>query len=203
MAAPSLSKSSGLKDTLNDLVHYGWYYGNICIEEAEQLLRKEPDGSFLVRDCNDPEKLTELFTVTFKVEGCFGSFNVDYAKGLFSLCLADPEQPLFQHLTGLVSHCVHKSLVDKQPVCTVFSNHSGRLIQLYLKKPISRFRTVHTLKYYCRATLHHCCTRDKLEQLPLPRIVLTNYILKSPYYEDTPLGENDFQHCKTTINTKP
>ncbi|XP_065900063.1 suppressor of cytokine signaling 7-like [Dysidea avara] len=202
MAAPTLSEKSGLKDTLNDLARCGWYYGNISIQEAERLLHKEPDGSFLVRDCNDPEKLTELFTVTFKVEGCFGSFNIDYAKGLFSLCLGDPELPLFQHLAGLVGHCVHKSLIDKQAVCTVLSN-SGRLIQLYLKKPVNRFRNVHTLKYYCRATLHRCCTRDKLEQLPLPHRVLTNYILKSPYYEDVPLGENDFQHCKTTINTKP
>lgn len=203
MAAPSLSENSGLKVTLNDLPNCGWYFGNISIEEAERLLRREPDGSFLVRDCNDPEKLTELFTITFKVEDFFGSFNVDYAKGLFSLCLGDPELPLFQHLAGLVSHCVHKSVVDKQPVCTVLSNQSGRLVQLYLKKPISRLINVHTLQYYCRATLHQYCTRDKLEQLPLPQRVLSNYILKSPYYEDVQLEENDLHHYKTTINAKP
>jgi len=184
MAAPSLDESSGLKDTLAHLGDYGWYYGNITIEQAERLLRNEPDGSFLVRDCNEPDKLTELYTITFKVNGCFGSCNVDYAKGVFSLCLDDTGLPLFRRLADLVYHSVHRSVVDKEPVCTVMSNWTGQEIQLFLKKPISRFRTLHSLQYHCRIKLHEMYTRDKLEQLPLPQKLIQNYILKSPYYED-------------------
>lgn len=183
MAAPSLDESSGLKDTLDDLGNYGWYYGSISIEQAERLLRNEPDGSFLVRDCSDPDKLTELYTITFKVNGCFGSCNVDYAKGLFSLCLNDTTLPLFRQLADLVHHSVHKSVIDKEPVCTVMSNWGGHQTQLFLKKPINRFRTLHSLQYHCRAKLHEIYTRDKLELLPLPQR-LKNYILKSPYYEE-------------------
>ena len=186
MAAPSLEETSGLKDTLTNLAHYGWYYGNITIEQAERLLRNEPNGSFLVRDCNDPDKLTELYTITFKVNGCFGSCNVDYAKGLFSLCLDDTGLPLFRQLSDLVHHSIHRSVVDKEPVCTVMSNWSGQETQLFLKKPINRFRTLHSLQYHCRAKLHEMYTRDKLELLPLPQRLKENYVLKSPYYEDRP-----------------
>lgn len=184
MAAPSLDETSGLKDTLTNLDHYSWYYGNINIEQAERLLRNEPDGSFLVRDCNEPDKFTELFTITFKVNGCFGSCNVDYAKGLFSLCLHDTSLPLFRQLADLVHHSVHRSVVDKEPVCTVTSNWSGQETQLFLKKPINRYKTVHSLQYHCRSKLHEMYTRDQLELLPLPQKLKENYIMKSPYYED-------------------
>ena len=188
MAAPSLEKTSGLKDTLSNVGHYGWYYGSITTEQAEQLLANEPNGSFLVRDCNDPNKLTELYTITFKVNGCLGSCNVDYAKGLFSLCLEDTYLPLFRQLADLVHHSVHRSVVDKEPVCTVKSNWSGQEAELFLKKPLNRFRNVHSLQYYCRAKLHKMYTRDKLELLPLPPRLIQNYVLKSPYYEDQPSG---------------
>lgn len=191
MAAPSLDESSGLKETLKNLDSYSWYYGNITIEQAERLLLNEPDGSFLVRDCNDTDKLTELYTITFMVNGCFGSCNVDYAKGMFSLCLDDTELPLFRHLADLVHHSVHRSVIDKEPVCTVMGKRSGQETQLFLKKPINRFRTLHSLQYHCRAKLHKMHTRDKLELLPLPQRLKDNYILRSPYYEDLPLSS----HC--------
>lgn len=189
MAAPSLDENSGLKETLTQLGQYGWYYGNISVEQAERLLSHEPDGSFLVRDCDEPNALTELYTITFKGNGFFASCNIDYAKGAFSLCLGDTEQPLFRRLADLVHHSVHRSVVDKEPVATVTSEWSGREAELFLRKPINRFRSLHSLKYHCRAKLHQMYTRDKLELLPLPQRLKDNYILKSPYYEDEPPSE--------------
>ena len=184
MAAPSLDESSGLKDTLTHLGQYGWYYGNITVDQAERLLRSQPDGSFLVRDCNESDNLTDLYTITFKVNELFGSCNVEYAKGVFSLSLDDTEIPVFRRLADLIHHCIHRSVIDKEPVCTVLGTWSGREIQLFLRKPINRFRTLHSLQYHCRAKLHEIYTQDKLELLPLPKRLKQDYVLKTPYYED-------------------
>ncbi len=175
----------GLLDTITKLPLQGWYYGNISLAQAERLLRDEPNGAFLVHDSVDSSSTTELFTITFKISYRFGSVRVDYAKGYFSLSLQDPGLPLFKTMMDLVSFCYHMSTVQKKPVC-VLTGHSGqhRNIHLYLTKPVSRHKQMHSLQFLCRDAIRKIVTRDRLDSLPLPKHLLELYTNRNPLFDE-------------------
>lgn len=45
---------------LEDLLHYGWYWGSLSKEEAEAKLKDQPDGAFVVRDSTSDHYLLSL-----------------------------------------------------------------------------------------------------------------------------------------------
>ncbi len=174
----------GLLETITTLPSQGWYYGPISQLQAERLLSNEPNGAFLVHDSVDTNSTTELFTITFKISNHFGSVRVDYAKGYFSLCIADPGLPLFKTLMDLVSFCHHLSTVQKRPVCVLTGNGQTHNVHLYLTKLVSRHRQLHSLQFLCRNTLHKLVTKDKLELLPLPKRLLELYVSRNPLFDE-------------------
>ena len=175
---------SGLLDTILTLPSAGWYYGDITVPEAESLLQNEPNGAFIVRDSSDSKNATDLFTITFKIQNRFGSVRVDYAKGYFSLSLQDPGLPLFHTLMDLISYCQHRSTVQKLPVCILTGHRQNHDVHLYLTKPVSRHRQMHSLMFLCRQTIHGFVTRDKLCRLGLPARLVEFYISQNPYFDE-------------------
>ncbi len=174
----------GLLETIQALPSLGYYYGNITVEDAELILKKEPNGAFLVRDSSDSEDIRDIFTITFKIQNCFGSVRIDYAKGFFSLSLMDPGLPLFSTLMGLVSHCLERSVVHKQPVCVLTGHSQNNNVNLYLTKPVSRHTRMHSLMYLCRDSVHKFVTVDKLNRLGLPARLVQYYMKKNPYFDE-------------------
>jgi len=54
------TKLKGLAKELFDLIHFGWYWGGLSKEDAEEKLRNEPDGAFIVRDSSSSLYLLTL-----------------------------------------------------------------------------------------------------------------------------------------------
>lgn len=57
------------------LVQCGWYWGPLTSEGAEDLLRGEPDGSFIVRDSSDARY---IFSLTFKLNGLIRHVRIEH-----------------------------------------------------------------------------------------------------------------------------
>ena len=163
------------------------------MDEAERLLRDEPNGAFLVRDSSDSSSKTDLFTITFKITNKFGSVRIDYAKGYFSLSLQDPGLPLFRTVMDLVSYCYHCSVVQKLPVCVLTGHSQHQDVHLYLTKPVSRLRQMHSLQFLCRDAIHNYVTKDHFDHLGLPKRLLECYMLNNPLYDEHlfPVFEED------------
>lgn len=184
MSCCETDRLSGLHETIRVLPGIGWYYGNITVQEAERLLRDEPDGAFLVRDSTDAPGHCELYTITFKTKKRCGSVRVDYSKGYFTLSLQDPGLPLFRTLMDLVGYCCNRSVVHRKPVCILTGHLRNRNVLLYLIKPVSRFSLVHSLQHCCRNAIHKYVTLDKISQLNLPKYLLENYVSFNPLYDE-------------------
>lgn len=199
----SSSIQSGLLESLTKLPDIGWYYGNITVNQAERLLQDEPNGAFLVRDTTDSHKHSELFTITFKIRNRCGSVRVDYSKGYFTLSLEDPGLPLFRTMMDLIGYCLTRSKVHKRPVCVLTGHEHSRNVYLYLTKPVSRHVRAHSLQHYCRQSIHHHVTLDKIPYLPLPRHLLDNYILHNPLYDQDlyPLDDEDDIQSQMSVST--
>ena len=174
----------GLLDTIHTLPTQGWYYGNITLAEAERLLKDEPNGAFLVHDSADCNSTTDLFTITFKISNRYGSVRVDYAKGYFSLSLQDPGLPLFRTMMDLVCFCYNVSVVQKRPVCVLTGHAHHHSVHLYLTKPVSRHKQLHSLQFFCRASLHKFITQDQFERLPLPKRLVEVYLKRNPHFDE-------------------
>lgn len=179
----------GLLETLRALPSLGWYYGNITVEQAELILKHEPNGAFLIRDSSDSDNVRDIFTVTFKIRNCYGSVRIDYAKGFFSLSLQDPGLPLFPTLMGLVAYCLERSVKYKQPVCILTGHSQNHNVSLFLTKLVSRRVRMHSLMYLCRETIHESVTHDQLTQLGLPRRLVEFYVKNNPYFDEQILYE--------------
>ncbi len=177
-------EQNSLLDTITALPSLGWYYGNISVEQAELILKNEPNGAFLIRDSSDSDNIRDIFTITFKIMNCFGSVRIDYAKGYFSLSLQDPGLPLFRTLMDLVSYCLERSVRYKQPVCVLTGHSQHNNVNLYLTKPVSRHKRMHSLMYFCRESVHNYVTRDKMSELGLPARLVHYYMNNNPYFDE-------------------
>lgn len=175
---------NGLLETITTLPSCGYYYGNITVEQAETLLKNEPNGAFLIRDSSDSDNPRDIYTITFKVRNCFGSVRIDYAKGFFSLSLQDPGLPIFPTLMELVSYCLERSVVHKQPVCVLTGHTQNNNVNLYLTKPVSRHVRMHSLMYLCRGAVHKYITTDRMAQLGLPSRLVTYYMKHNPLFDE-------------------
>ena len=189
-------EENGLLETIRALPSLGWYYGNITVEQAELILKNEPNGAFLIRDSSDSDNIRDIFTVTFKIRNCYGSVRIDYAKGFFSLSLQDPGLPLFPTLMGLVNYCLERSVVHKQPVCILTGHSQNNNVSLYLTKLVSRHSRMHSLMHYCREAVHKSVPFDKMTKLGLPARLVDCFLVNNPYFDEHILYE------ATTVSTE-
>jgi len=90
-----------------ELSQCGWYYGKLSWHQSSELLADTEEGTFLVRDSQDPRFLYSLSLQRCK-EGPT-SVRISFARGKFSLDADDKIRclmPQFDSIGSLISHYV-------------------------------------------------------------------------------------------------
>lgn len=62
----------------------GWYWGPLSFQDAQFLLAKRPDGSFLVRDSGHD---THILSLSFRVRGETYHTRIEHNQGRFPFFL--------------------------------------------------------------------------------------------------------------------
>jgi len=173
-----LSNSDGGLDTPDDcqpvkwtlanellrLSRYGWYWGPVSREEAEEKLAGQPEGAFLVRDSTDDRY---LFSLSFRSSGRTLHTRVEYCNGEFSF-YAQPRSDSYRSMAELIEQCVAESQSGIYCYSRGTSGVGSQSYPVKLTRPVSRFAQVRTLQYLCRFVIRQHTRVDHIQSLPLP-----------------------------------
>ncbi|CAG7833933.1 unnamed protein product [Allacma fusca] len=159
---PDVPKTKCLTRELCDLLHYGWYWGGLSKEEAEEKLKGQPDGAFVVRDSSSDHYLLSL---SFNSNGRTLHTRIEYRNGEFRFYSSEADS--FPTVAELIEHCIAYS--EAGIFCYSKSRRSDHpSYPVRLTKPISRFTEVKSLLYLSRFVIRKHVRVDLIPQLPLP-----------------------------------
>lgn len=172
----SSNLKSGLTSELLKLSKYGWYWGSISKEEAEEKLTAQPDGAFLLRDSSADHFILSL---SFRSSGKTLHTRIEYnlGRGLFSFYQQSDE--CFASIADLIEHSM---LFSKSAVyCYSRPRSPGHpAFPVRLTKPVSRFAQVRSLQHLCRFVIRESIRLDNIQKLPLPTSI-KGYIEEGHY----------------------
>lgn len=172
----SSNLKSGLTSELLKLSKYGWYWGSISKEEAEEKLTDQADGAFLLRDSSADHFILSL---SFRSSGKTLHTRIEYnlGRGLFSFYQQADE--CFASITDLIEHSM---LFSKSSVyCYSRPRSPGYpAFPVRLTKPVSRFAQVRSLQHLCRFVIRESIRLDNIQKLPLPNSI-KGYIEEGHY----------------------
>jgi len=153
-----------LANELLRLSKYGWYWGPVSREEAEEKLAGQPEGAFLVRDSTDDRY---LFSLSFRSSGRTLHTRVEYCNGEFSF-YAQPQSDSYRSMAELIEQCVAESQSGIYCYSRGTSGIGSHSYPVKLTRPVSRFAQVRTLQYLCRFVIRQHTRVDHIQNLPLP-----------------------------------
>src|SRR6218665_570052 len=176
--SPVTGQSSGkwsLMRELNRLSRYGWYWGPVSREEAEEKLADQPEGAFLFRDSTDERY---LFSLSFRSFNRTLHTRIEYCNGNFSFYHL-PQSEGYQSLVDLIENAIHDSLngIFYYSRTNSAGSHS---YAVKLTKPVSRFSHVRSLQYLCRFIIRQHTRVDHMQNLPLP-VSVKGWLTESQY----------------------
>lgn len=161
-----------------DLKKMGWYWGSISPDFASELVKNEPDGTFLVRDSSSD---FYIFSMTFKLENQVHHTRIEHSSGYFSFGRSRKfycttmvdfiEQAIESSRNGTLLFFLHRDPEMMGPV-------EFRMI------PLSRMNGSYSLKHLCRFAILPYVRKSKINDLCLPEC-LKDYLYE-PYRSSGP-----------------
>lgn len=76
------SPQKSFRDAIANLSKYGWYWGPLSRNGAEEKLESQLDGTFLVRNSYSNNY---IFTLSFRCYGLTMHARIDYKKGVYTV----------------------------------------------------------------------------------------------------------------------
>uniref|UniRef100_A0A3Q2XC56 Suppressor of cytokine signaling 7 n=1 Tax=Hippocampus comes TaxID=109280 RepID=A0A3Q2XC56_HIPCM len=173
------SEAGNFTASLRELEKCGWYWGPMNWEDAEMKLKGKPDGSFLVRDSSDPRYILSL---SFRSQGVTHHTRMEHYRGTFSLWC----HPKFEDRCHSVVEFIERAIMHSKNGKFLYFLRSRvpglPPTPVQLLYPVSRFSNVKSLQHLCRFCIRQIVRIDHIQQLPLPRSLLS-YLSKFYYYD--------------------
>ncbi|CAH8468435.1 unnamed protein product [Heterobilharzia americana] len=129
------SRSSFHRSML-ELRKMGWYWGPLSFQEAQFLLAKRPDGSFLVRDSGHD---THILSLSFRVRGETYHTRIEHNQGRFSFW-SQPQSHSANTMVEFIEKAVAHSVNGQFHYFLQSSAHGQPPVEVPLLYPLSRFQ---------------------------------------------------------------
>lgn len=158
------------KSQLDENLNYGWYWGDISRKEAENLLRGQEEGTFLVRRSSNQRF---LYSLSFRSNGKTLHTRIESNNGRYSFYSNDtePDTDANYSLVELINDAINQNNDEN-----IFFYSRGRQNRpsfhtITLIKPLSRYNyTINNsdkaLQYLCKFVIRHSpVSRNQLQLL--------------------------------------
>ncbi|XP_062874830.1 suppressor of cytokine signaling 1a [Trichomycterus rosablanca] len=142
-------------DTMTMLEESGFYWGPMTVEEAHHKLKKEPIGTYLIRDSRQNDV---FFTLSYRAPSGPVSVRINFQNSRFSL-MGSKES--FKSLFQLLEH--YSSSVKKKSLLIPY-----------------RKERVRSLQDLCRKRIIESCGAQAIEQVPV-NPVLKDFLRSFPH----------------------